>query len=107
MSYDKKTAVPSSRYRKSKEEMETIFAFDRASSTARIYTADEAYMREMDGYCEKSPLVVEKKRDEYGRWYECPKSYLTLQLPRELSDEQRNVLRERARQNFGHVAKEG
>jgi hypothetical protein len=81
-------------YKLTREEMETTINFDKSSPTASIYTADPAMIRKLD---KLTPYVQVVKQDEYGRWYECPKSMIKVQKPRLLSEEKRQELAERMR----------
>ena len=83
-------------YKLIREEMETTINFDRSSTTAEIYTSDPAMMRKLD---KLTPYVQAVKQDEYGKWYECPKSMIKVQKPRLLSEEKRQELAERMRKH--------
>ena len=75
-----------------REEMETTINFDRGSDTARIYTADPVMMRKLDGLARENVAVARKSQDEIGYWYECPKSWVKVQKPRQVSQETKDRL---------------
>ena len=75
-----------------REEMETTINFDRSSDTARIYTADPVMMRKLSNLASENACVQEKSRDEIGRRYECPKSWVKVQKPRQVSQETKDRL---------------
>ena len=70
------------------EEMETIINYNRSSPTASIYTSDPVMMRRLDKLTEKTPLLTQVKADEYGRWYECPKTMIKVHAPRVLTEQE-------------------
>ena len=78
-------------------EMETVISYDRSSGTASIYTADPVVMRRLEKLCENAKEFLEVKRDEYGRWYQCPKALIGIRKPRQLSAELRENMAQRAR----------
>lgn len=84
-------------YRMTLDEQETIIRYDRAGDTATIYTADPVVMRRLDDLASKTTLVNEKRRDEYGRWYECPKSMVRVQRVPTLTEDERQKRAERAK----------
>ena len=83
-----------------KYEMETIINFNDAKDNAQIYTCNKALMRKLDSYCQKSQLIYREKTDECSKTYIIPKKYIQIRFPREISDEKRRELSERAKTNF-------
>lgn len=82
-------------YKLTLSEMETTMNFDRNSDTARIYTADPVMMRKMDKLALESACVQVVSHDEYSRTYICPKSWMKVHKPRQLSEERRAELAQR------------
>ena len=77
-------------------EKETIILFDEGTITATVETCSPALQRRMDEYCAKSPACCLLHEDEHAKKYRCPKSWVKVQMPRQLTEEQRQKLRERA-----------
>jgi hypothetical protein len=85
----------------SRIEQETIILFNEADKAAIIDTCNTALTRRMDKYCAEDKLCCLVKKDQYGAKYVCPKSWVKVQRPRQLSEEQRREFAVRARHNFG------
>lgn len=85
----------------SKVEQETIILFNEAEPTATIETCNKALQNRLDGFCTKSAGITRQESTEPFRRYVCPKSWVKVQMPRQLSEEQRQKLRERALTNLG------
>lgn len=85
----------------SKIERETIILFNEEEQTAIIDTCNVAMMNRMDKYCAADKLCSLVKKDEYGAKYVCPKSWVKVRRPKQLSEEQKLELAVRARHNFG------
>ena len=83
-------------------EQETIILFNEAEDTATVDTCNNALIRQLDDLSEKYRVITEERKDEYGKTYTIPKSWVKIRAPRQLSDEQRQKLQETARHNFGH-----
>jgi len=85
----------------SRLEMETIIIYNKEEPLATVYTADKATMARLD------KLTTYKRVKQYKHGgqivaadYECDKHLVTLRskrMTRELTDEQRATLSERAR----------
>lgn len=84
-------------YKPSLEEQETTINYDRSDDMARIYTADPMMMRKLDKIAAENAALAMKSQDEIGRWYECPKSWIKVQKPRQVSQETRDRLAEYSR----------
>ena len=80
----------------SRYEQETIINYNAAEHTATVYTRDKTVMRRLDAlvieYPEHYRLIGETDID---KTYEMPKSFVSYRKPRQLSDEQREVARNR------------
>lgn len=85
----------------SRIEQETIILFNEADKTATIDTCNTSLINRMDQYCAEDKLCCLVKKDKYGAKYVCPKSWVKVRRPRQLSDEQKRELAVRARHNFG------
>ena len=79
-----------------KAELETNFLYDQESKIAKIYTCDRALQRKLAKLCEKSPLIYMERQDEYSKTYLLPKEWLKVNMPRELTMEEKQKRRERA-----------
>ena len=81
-------------------EQETIILFNEQETTASVDTCNKTLMRQLDDFTTKSTTVIVVSEDEHGKRYLIPKSWLKVQMPRQLSDEQRQKLREQAHKIF-------
>ena len=79
-------------------EMETVISYDRSSGTASIYTADPVVMARLGKMSAENTALALVKHDENGGWYECPKSWIKVQKPRQVSDETKARLRRLAQE---------
>lgn len=84
-----------------KYEQETVIIYNQEDKTANIWTCDNALINKLNKLIEKDPAITEIKRNEYSRTYKLPKRYINIKIPRQLSEEQRQKLAERAKRNFG------
>lgn len=92
------------------EEQETVIQFNRANQHATIYTSDSTMMTKLDKLCISSPanykLVKVETQDGkiVGKFYSlADKKMVSLRrekVKRELTDEQREELRQRALNNL-------
>lgn len=87
--------------RLSRYEQETVITYNNEEKTATVYTCDKSLISKLDEMARKDSTIIETKRDEYSKTYELPKRYIKVKIPRQLSEEQRKTLAERARKNFG------
>lgn len=84
----------------SQYEQETIILFNEAEKTATVETCNKRLKKQLDQYCAENvecSLVYEN--DDFAK-YVCPKSWVKVKRPRQLSSEQREKLALRAKQNF-------
>lgn len=82
-------------------EQETIISYNNEEKTATVYTCDKSLIRKLDEMARKDSTIIETTRDEYSKTYKLPKRYIKVKIPRQLSEEQRQKLAERAKRNFG------
>lgn len=82
-------------------EQETIIGYDNDDDTATVSTYDRKLIRKLNAYCERSDEITSKRLNDECMSYTFPKKWVTVRMPRQMSDEQRAELAERARQNFG------
>jgi len=85
-------------------EQETIINFNREEAEATIYTHDPSLKRKLDKLCSTIPDIYIKRSDNGagGVTYALPKNLISVRTPRakkNLSEEQREVLRERFKKN--------
>ena len=86
-------------YIPSPEEKEVICTFNEATKRWRIYSSSPRYSRKINKLLEKSDDSVQIiSSDEMAITIEVPENYVKISKPvkRNLSDEQRQALRERA-----------
>ena len=90
-----------------KYEQETIITFNEEEPFAYVYTYNKSLQRKLSNLSQKSSTVT-LTRKEYG-WeeYQVPKRAIKVQIPRQLSSENKQLLAERARRNFGHGEQRG
>lgn len=81
-------------------EQETIINYNQKETTAQIYTCDISLIRKLDKLCKVFPTITVAKSDNYGKAYILPKKWIKVKPPRQLSDEKRSELAERAKRNF-------
>lgn len=93
------------------EEQETVIQFNRTDDHATVYTSDSTMMTKLDRLCKSSPKFYKKTREEkdreghiVGKFYSVTnKSLVSLRskkVEKNLSEEERQILSERARFNF-------
>ena len=79
-------------------EQETIINFNAEDKTATLYTRDPAVMRKVDALVIEYPDTYKCIGEtDIDKTYEMPKSFVSYRKPRRLSEEQREVARERAK----------
>lgn len=82
-------------YGLSSEERETTINFDDGDDTASIYTCNKALIKRLDGFCKKRPDLYKLiEKDPPSKTYTFPKKYISLRLPRILTDKQKKHLDE-------------
>lgn len=86
----------------SRLEQETTIDFNAEEKTAEIYTADPVMIRKLDKLCEELPDIyqcTEVTQTGFGKMYTMPKKMVRFGKPihREISEEQREQMRERAK----------
>lgn len=89
-----------------KEEQETIILWNNADDTCRISTCDRRLISRMTELSAKdSSIDIVHSEKDYGV-FNCPKSYIKVNIPRQLSDEQKTAMAERAKINLVRKDKE-
>lgn len=88
----------------SRIEQETIILFNEEEKTASVETHNRAMMNALEQMCAKSSDIYRVSAGDGWAKYVCPKSWVKVRMPRQYSEEQRQIMAERARANF---AKEG
>ena len=93
-----------------KEEQEVTISFCEGDPVARVYCASPVWIRKFDRLVRENPESFRATEDSMergevvGRFYEFPKSLITIRAKKRtanLTEEQREALRERARRGFG------
>ena len=85
----------------SKYEQETIINFNEDEPNATCYTYNKALQRKLDGLCLKSKGIALVREGEGWKEYSFPKKWVKVNQQKQYSDEQRQVMAERARERFG------
>lgn len=83
-----------------KYEMETIYNYNQEEPLASCYTMDKSLIRRLDILAEKHKEITVVRADEGVREYTFPKKWIKVKTPRQLSDEKRQELKNRALKNF-------
>lgn len=79
-------------------EQETIINFSADAQTATLYTRDPAVMRKVDALVIEYPDTYKCIGEtDIDKTYKMPKSFVSYRKPRRLSEEQREVARERVK----------
>lgn len=87
-------------------EQETIINYNQADQTASVYTYDTKLIRQLDELALKHKEITLVRQGEKMREYNIPKRWVKVRAPKELSEETRAKMAERARARFGHAGKE-
>ncbi|MCD8085485.1 MAG: hypothetical protein LUF28_04025 [Clostridiales bacterium] len=91
----------------SKEEQETIICYNEAEQQASVYTHNKALRRKLEKLAQQHPdeCRLEKvSRNGQAVDYIVPVAWVKITPPRQLTEEQRKAMAERAR-NFGFKPK--
>ena len=81
-------------------EREPILLFDDGTDTATLETCNKQWKKRMDALCVKNQACSLVSETAYSKKYRFPKTWVKVQMPRQLSDEQRQKLRENASAHF-------
>ena len=77
-------------------EQETVVNANAEETTATVYTADPVYIRKLDALVEKYPDIYKVIRtNEMSKTYEFPKKLLSFRSPKILTEEQKEICRQR------------
>ena len=84
----------------SKIERETVIVFNEEESTAIVGTYNEKLKHRLFEYLSKSnDCTLIKSNDDYVE-YSVPKKWIKVNMSRQYTDEQRQAMAERARNNL-------
>lgn len=79
-----------------KYEQETILNYNAGEKTAIFYTADKVEMRRLDSLVAEYPEVYQLVgQTEGSKTYSMPKSYVSYRKPRKISEEQKEIARQK------------
>lgn len=79
-----------------KYEQETIINYNAGEQIASVYTADKVVMRKLDALVAEFPEAYRVVSEtDISKEYSMPKLYVSYRKPRRISEEQRNLARER------------
>ncbi len=84
-----------------RDELETIIRYDQTPGKAIIWTCDQALMRRLEAKGIK-PVRVENTPvgRVFGKEYEVEKKWVKVSPPRQMSEAQREAIRQRGRPSF-------
>ncbi len=86
----------------SRREQETIIVFDEEEKVASVEVPINSRLDRRLMKLEQEPVEQYKlKKKVVGNRYEVPASWIKINAPKKMTDEQRAELAERARKNFG------
>lgn len=92
--------------RLTKIEQETIITFNEAEGDCTIFTYNKPLLNRLSQLSQKHKgLALVREGLGWGE-YNCPKKWIKVIAPKDYSDEQREKMRERARERFGHSKQE-
>lgn len=84
-----------------REEKETIVLFNEAEDTMEVFTHNKALIRKLQKYAETSKEVKLKKvNEEEGYTFILPKNWFNIRQPKQLSEETKQKLRDRIKNQF-------
>lgn len=81
-------------------EQETIINYNQEDKTATCYTYDKALIRKLDQLCQTRQGITLVRERDGAKEYSFPKKWVKVFAPKELSDEQRLKMAEKARERF-------
>lgn len=81
-------------------EMETIIIYNLQDDTASCETADRAMMNRLDKLCAKSSDITRTECNGTFARYVFPRKWVSVKMPRVLTDEKRAEMAQRARERF-------
>jgi len=85
----------------SREEQETIITFNEADKTAEVYTHNGRLKKQLNELDIEREEVTKISSDQYGfETFTIPKSWIKIRAKRILSEEQKELLRKRAKSNL-------
>ena len=83
-----------------KIERETIINFNEEEDIAHIYTCNKRLQNKLDELCSKRNDISREVLHDYGVVYKLPKAWVKVSPPRQLTEEQRQDLSDRAKRNL-------
>ena len=84
-----------------KIEQETIINYNQAETEASIYTHDPRMIRKMAQLAQKHKGIALIREGDGWVEYTFPKKWVKVNAPKQYSEEQRQLMAERARERFG------
>lgn len=81
----------------SKYESETIISYNDESDTATIYTCNYRLIDKLIAMTKQSSDIKLIKEDEYSKTFVCPKKWVKIKMPRIISEEERQIMKERGK----------
>jgi len=77
-------------------EKETIILYNQEEKTASVYTYHPALIKKLEDGCKKYPDMFKFEHEEAGgRTYTIPKKYVSVRLPKVISEEARQEMGQR------------
>ena len=68
-------------------EKETIIIFNESDDIAEVCTLNRAMITKLDKLCVENTLITKVLENEFGHRYICPKKWIKVSKPRQLSEE--------------------
>jgi hypothetical protein len=88
-------------------EQETTINYNNGEKIASIYTCDKGLILKLDRLMKKNKDIRIDTKDSLSKTYTLPKTMIKIHIPKVLSEEQKEILRERAKKNgFGRKTKQ-
>ena len=78
-----------------KYEQETIFCYNQAEENCHVYTCDQSLIRKLDKLCQKDSRITAEKSGDGYKEYNFPKKWIQIRPSRILTEEQKQVIRDR------------
>lgn len=75
-----------------KLEQETTINYNQDEQNADVYTCDRKLQRKLEILAEKDAQVVKISEDKYSKRFTIPKRYLSIRMPKVLTEESKQKL---------------
>lgn len=89
----------------SKYERETIILYNEEEKTAIVETSRKSLITRLDKYCEESDEIKVIKENGPFKTYQFPKKWVKITMPRQYSEEEREIMKQRGKEMYGKYLK--